>query len=449
MTSPEWLVAWAGDAQAAVLEVTATGRAADAVASHVPALVFDEVASRVAAGDRTLWPVADGGPAVVEDAPTPTRPPAWVDTFDRSREVAESALALREELAADGVTRVVLCSADPGAARAAEAIVAGQGGSLLVVDPSARAVHEAVASALGNDPSDACVVLVMGAAPGAPPSPSRSGLSHSDHTWVDHSWADTVRRAAEAVFGAAGVEARSRLIAIVRHGDDPVPEGRAAGASIPGGIPDGIPGGADYRATFGAEPAAVGGFAALTAASLVPAALAGGDVLGVLDDAEAVVDLLCDDAEGNPALVLAAGVAGDASTRPRIALVENGPGGLGLDRWIEVLIGGSFAGGGLVPVVVGSSPSAEVVAADDVTVVGLLAVGDPELAADASSQNDSTPPGDEGSGGAADGGGARTTSDPADVTVTGPLGAQFLLWQYAAAVAGRMLGVDPWGGRGS
>jgi glucose-6-phosphate isomerase len=31
----------------------------------------------------------------------------------------------------------------------------------------------------------------------------------------------------------------------------------------------------------------------------------------------------------------------------------------------------------------------------------------------------------------------------AGVTVTGPLGAQFLLWEYATAVAGRLLGINP------
>ena len=101
MTSPEWLVAWAGDEQSAVLEVTASGAAADAVAAHVAALVFDEVASRIAAHDATLWGAEAEAEASIRLG--------WTDVFEASRSVAEQALALREELAAEGVTRVVLC----------------------------------------------------------------------------------------------------------------------------------------------------------------------------------------------------------------------------------------------------------------------------------------------------------------------------------------------------
>jgi len=36
------------------------------------------------------------------------------------------------------------------------------------------------------------------------------------------------------------------------------------------------------------------------------------------------------------------------------------------------------------------------------------------------------------------GGGTRP-----DLAVNGPLGAQFLCWQYATAIAGRLLGADP------
>ena len=41
VTEPQWLVAWAGDEQAAVVEVTASAQAAAAVARHLPALVED------------------------------------------------------------------------------------------------------------------------------------------------------------------------------------------------------------------------------------------------------------------------------------------------------------------------------------------------------------------------------------------------------------------------
>jgi glucose-6-phosphate isomerase len=36
-----------------------------------------------------------------------------------------------------------------------------------------------------------------------------------------------------------------------------------------------------------------------------------------------------------------------------------------------------------------------------------------------------------------------TPAAPVDTSVTGPLGAQFLVWEYAVAVAGRLLGINP------
>jgi len=39
--------------------------------------------------------------------------------------------------------------------------------------------------------------------------------------------------------------------------------------------------------------------------------------------------------------------------------------------------------------------------------------------------------------------GLCTCASPVDTSVTGPLGAQFLIWEYAVAIAGRLLGIDP------
>ncbi|HEY0698282.1 MAG TPA: glucose-6-phosphate isomerase, partial [Micromonospora sp.] len=104
--------------------------------------------------------------------------------------------------------------------------------------------------------------------------------------------------------------------------------------------------------------------------------------------------------------------------RDKVALVSDGSGIEGLGDWIEQLIAESTgkSGVGILPVVVEDPQSPGVTGPDVLTVSygGALAAG--ELP----------------------GGGV-----PRQVAVNGPLGAQFLAWEYATAVAGAVLGIDP------
>jgi glucose-6-phosphate isomerase len=140
-------VAWAGDEQSAVLEVTASGACADAVAVHVPALVLDEVASRIAGGDATLWGEDAEAEASIRLG--------WTDVFEASRSAAERALALREELAAEGVTRVVLCGMG-GSSLAPEVITRTAAVGLVVLDGTDPSQ---VRGALGGDLASTVVVV--------------------------------------------------------------------------------------------------------------------------------------------------------------------------------------------------------------------------------------------------------------------------------------------------
>jgi hypothetical protein len=144
-----------------------------------------------------------------------------------------------------------------------------------------------------------------------------------------------------------------------------------------------------------AEAGATGPWGALTPSALVPAALAGVDVAELLDEAELLAPSLAGETD-NPALAL--GVALGAAAGP-VALVSDGTGFEGFGDWAAELLGGIVAvgPGGLT-----------------VTYGGALSPA-------------SVP-----------GGGTRP-----DVAVNGPLGAQFLAWQYATALAARMLGKDP------
>ncbi|MGC4805933.1 glucose-6-phosphate isomerase [Micromonospora sp. DT233] len=167
-----------------------------------------------------------------------------------------------------------------------------------------------------------------------------------------------------------------------------------------------------------ADPQVGGRYSALTAFGLVPAALAGAEVSELLDQAEALAGSLAGEAD-NPALALGAALAAAATSgRDTITLVDDGTGIEGLGDWIEQLLAESTGktGLGLLPVVL-ESPDAPGGAGPDVLTVshgGALAPG------------------------AVPGGWAAP-----DLAVNGPLGAHFLAWEYATALVGAVLGVNP------
>ncbi|MFI7023412.1 glucose-6-phosphate isomerase [Micromonospora sp. NPDC049900] len=170
--------------------------------------------------------------------------------------------------------------------------------------------------------------------------------------------------------------------------------------------------------TVPADPPVCGRSSALSAYGLVPCALAGVPVADLLDQADAFAESL-PRLRDNPALALGAALAAAATTgRDTVALVGDGTGVEGLGDWVEHLLAAATGkdGQGILPVVV-DSPDDPGLTGPDVLTVGYGGA----LAA-----------------GALPAGGVRP-----DVTVNGPLGAHFLAWEYAAAVAASVLGVDP------
>jgi hypothetical protein len=141
------------------------------------------------------------------------------------------------------------------------------------------------------------------------------------------------------------------------------------------------------------------GRSALSAATLVPAALAGVDVAELVAQARELSAALAR-GDDNPARALASALAAGHDT---IALVSDGTGLIGLTDWVGRLLAESL---GVLPVVL-EEPGSPV--ADDraltVTVGGSLGAG--------------TVPG----------GGVWP-----DVAVNGPLGAQFLVWEHAVSL---------------
>ncbi|SFU05463.1 glucose-6-phosphate isomerase [Geodermatophilus amargosae] len=165
------------------------------------------------------------------------------------------------------------------------------------------------------------------------------------------------------------------------------------------------------RAVFLADPNVGGRYSALSAFGLVPAALAGVDVGALLDEAADLAEHLTE--PGNPALELGVALgAGFRTGRDKVALgAGSGPRTEGFGDWAEQLIAESTGKGGrgLLPVVLESVDAPGSTAPD-----ALLAVVDGDPVAGRPS-----------------------------VGVTGPLGAQFLGWEFATAVAGRVLGINP------
>jgi glucose-6-phosphate isomerase len=159
-----------------------------------------------------------------------------------------------------------------------------------------------------------------------------------------------------------------------------------------------------------ADPNVTGCYSALTAFGLVPTALAGADAGRLLDEADAVLPALAS-AEGNPALDLGAALGGYAlAGHDKMVLADCGSGLTGFGAWAEQLIAESTGkdGQGILPVVVAGEDAPGFSPGPDTHLVAL-----------------------------------GTPASPVDTSVTGPLGAQFLIWEYAAAVAGWLLGVSP------
>jgi glucose-6-phosphate isomerase len=167
---------------------------------------------------------------------------------------------------------------------------------------------------------------------------------------------------------------------------------------------------AGYRAVFLADETVGGRYSALTAFGLVPSALAGADVEQLLHDADAVRSSLANSVD-NPGLLLGAAMGAAArGGRDKLVVLETDRGLVGFGDWAEQLIAESTGkeGTGVLPVVVEDSDSP-----------GWATAGSDALAAGIGE-----PPG-------------------AALTVSGPLGAQFLVWEYATAFAGRVLGINP------
>jgi glucose-6-phosphate isomerase len=355
------------------LGVVASGAAADAIATKVPELVEAKFASCLFAQDATLW-----GKDAEHEAGIRL---SWVNLPRSSRPLVGEVSALREQLRAEGVDRIVLCGMG-GSSLAPEVICATAGVDLVVLDSSQP---DMVREAMVDLERTAVVVS------------SKSGSTVET---------DSQRRAFQAAFSEKGIDPTTRIVVVTDPGS-PLDEESRAGR---------------YR-VINADPNVGGRYSALTAFGLVPSGLAGADIEALLDDAEAVADVLSADDDANPALRLGAAMAGTDPLRDKFVIVEEGSGNIGFADWAEQLIAESTGkqGTGVLPVVVEGDDAPEVSRpAPDVTIARLVGDSDDE---------DDT--------------GTPVDASRSEVQVSGPLGAQLLLWEAATAAAGRLLGINP------
>ncbi len=210
---------------------------------------------------------------------------------------------------------------------------------------------------------------------------------------------DSQKRLFEQAFTSAGIDKSERIVIVTDPGSPMEAAAKADGYRI-----------------FNADPTVGGRYSALTAFGLVPSGLAGADIQQLLNDATEASNLLIKDDATNPGLVLGAALArtqGLVGYADKVALLEDGTAIKGLGDWAEQLIAESTGkqGKGVLPVVIDQVAPELVSKPEDLLVVRLVA--------------------------------DAKEADTNGVSVSGSLGAQFMLWEYATVIASRLIGINP------
>ncbi len=210
---------------------------------------------------------------------------------------------------------------------------------------------------------------------------------------------DSQKRIYEEYFRAAGIDPIDRIVVVTDPGSPLDVSARATG----------------YR-VFNADPNVGGRYSALTAFGLVPSGLAGVDLAELLSEAEAVMVELAVDEPHNPGLILGAAIAGTVPLRDKLGIVPDGTHILGFGDWAEQLIAESTGklGKGILPVVLDTHSPELAESLPDLQIVRLVGDWDD----------------------------TRVVAD-GEIEIAGSLGGQLLVWEYAVAVAGRILGINP------
>ena len=269
-------------------------------------------------------------------------------------------------------------------------VLGGMGGSSLAPEVIARTYGVELTVLDSTDPGQVLAALGDRLATTAVVISSKSGSTVET---------DSQKRIYEKFFSEAGIDPLERIIVVTDPGSPLDAAARATG----------------YR-VFNADPNVGGRYSALTAFGLVPSGLAGVDLNELLDEAEAVMVELAVDNTANPGLVLGAAIAGTLPLKDKLGIVPDGTHILGFGDWAEQLIAESTGklGKGILPVVLDVDSPELRENLPDLQIVRLVGDWDD----------------------------TREVSD-GEIEIAGSLGGQILVWEYATAVAGCLLGINP------
>lgn len=318
-------------------------------------IVESKIASRLAAKDFTIWGKDAEAEASIRLG--------WVSSATDSADLVAELVALRKEFQAIGVDRFVLCGMG-GSSLAPEVITQTEGQQLFILDTTAP---EQVQLAMRDLNRTAVIVS------------SKSGSTVET---------DSQKRAFESAFRASGIDPMGRIVIVTDPGSPLEHSARESGYRI-----------------YNADPNVGGRYSALTAFGLVPSALAGCDVGKLLRSAQVISPSLAQDSLDNPAIWLAAALAGRSGVDKFLIEADQIP---SFGDWVEQLVAESTGkdGKGVLPIAVNSIAPEFSLNLLDVTKV--------------SNSNKSS-----------------------DVYFSGELGELFLLWECATAIAGWLLEINP------
>src|SRR4029453_1841873 len=269
-------------------------------------------------------------------------------------------------------------------------VLCGMGGSSLAPEVIAGTAGVELTVLDSTDPEQVSAALTGRLAETAIVVSSKSGSTVET---------DSQRRVFEKAFNDAGIDAKSRIIIVTDPGSPLDKASREAG----------------YRAVFNADPNVGGRFSALTGVGVVPCGVGGVDIQAFLDEAEEAAEILNEDSEDNIGLALGIALGATNPLPTKIAIPEDGSGIVGFADWAEQLIAESTGklGTGVLPVVAGPESPEALGGAEDVLVVRLVSAdADVELREN-------------------------------EVAIAGGLASQMFLWEFATAVASRLLGINP------
>ncbi len=338
----------------------------DAVDGRLRRMEEERVVARIWARDHTVW---RPDPAEISDRL------GWLTAPHASRALLPDLLALAEEVAAEGLTHAVLL---------------GMGGSSLA--------PEVLRATLGVAPGRLDLRVLDSTHPDAIAALEREVPLTSALFVVSSKSGTTIETRSHMAYFLEQVGDAGRFVAVTDPGTPLEDDALARG----------------FRRVVTAQPDVGGRYSALTAFGLLPAALIGADLDGVLESAAGAA-AACGGSvgtPGNPGAVLGA-ILGEAARagRDKLTLRFAGP-VAALGGWVEQLVAESTGkdGTGILPVDEEPSPSVD---GDDRLFLALGGEAPPEPWA------------------------RLPVGDPDE------LGAGFFVLEFATAVAGHVLGIHP------